>query len=95
MEFQYQVGAEVKVVRLERDGEIARITIDDRVYEVSMIHSRAGELTFKVDGVTQHTAFVAHDGSTHYVAIDGEVFELKKPDLHVARGASIIMGKTI
>lgn len=84
MEYQFQVGADMKVVRLERQGDKVRITIADRVYEVIVIHSQAGELTFDVDGI-MHTAFVAHDGSTHYVAIEGDVFELKKPDLRRAQ----------
>ena len=84
MELQYQLSDATHVVRLERDGEVARITLADRVYEVSVVHSRAGELTFKVDGVT-HTAFIAHDGSTHFIAIDGDVFELKKPDARRTR----------
>jgi 3-methylcrotonyl-CoA carboxylase alpha subunit len=80
----YQLGDEVKAVRLERHGDKVQISVGDRVYEVSVIHSRAGELTFSVDGVT-HTAFVAQDGPTRYVAIEGDVFELKKPDLRRAR----------
>jgi 3-methylcrotonyl-CoA carboxylase alpha subunit len=84
MELQYQLGDEVKVLRLERDGEIARVTIADRIYEVSVLHSRAGELTFTVDGTT-HTAFAANDGTTHFIAVDGDVFGLKKPDARRAR----------
>jgi 3-methylcrotonyl-CoA carboxylase alpha subunit len=80
----YQLGDEIQVVQLGRDGEVVRIAIADRVYEVSMIHSRAGELSFKVDGVT-HTAFVASESSTQFVAVDGEVFELKKADPRRAR----------
>jgi biotin carboxyl carrier protein len=79
MEFQYQLNAEAQTVRLERDAEITRITIADRVYEVSVLHSRAGELTYTVD-TTTHTAFAANDGTTHFIAVDGDVFELKKPD---------------
>jgi 3-methylcrotonyl-CoA carboxylase alpha subunit len=84
MDFQYQIDAEVTTVQIERDGEVRRVTIGDRAYEVQVLHSRAGEVTFKVDGVT-HTAFSAHAGSTHFVAIDGEVFALKKPDPRRAR----------
>jgi 3-methylcrotonyl-CoA carboxylase alpha subunit len=80
----YQLGDEVKTVQLARHGDKAQVSVGDRVYDVDVIHSRAGELTFSVDGVT-HTALVAHDGSTHYVAIDGDVVELKKPDLRRAR----------
>jgi biotin carboxyl carrier protein len=80
----YQLGDEVKTVHLERHGDKVQISAGDRFYEVSVIHSRSGELTFSVDGVT-HSAFVAQDGSTRYVAIEGDVFELKKPDLRRAR----------
>jgi biotin carboxyl carrier protein len=80
----YQIGDEAVTVRLERDGEVVRVAITDRVYEASVIHSRAGEVTFRVDGIT-HTAFVTDDGSTRYVAIAGDVFELKKPDARRAR----------
>lgn len=84
MEFQYQVGDELKAVRIEHDGEAARITIADRVYEVNVLHARAGELNFKIDGIA-HTAFIASESSTHYVAVDGEVFELRRPDPRRAR----------
>ena len=80
----YQRGDEVIGVRLERDGEVVRIATPDHIYEVRMIHSRAGELTFTVDGI-KHTAFVVDDRATCYVAIDGNVFELKKPDLRRTR----------
>ena len=84
MDLQYQFGDEVQVVRLERDGELMRVTIADRVYQVKILHSRAGEMTFTVDGIT-HTAFAASNGTAHYVAVDGDVFELKKPDARRAR----------
>ena len=84
MELRYQFGDEVQVVQLERNGEVVRVTIADRVYEVGLLHSCAGELTFRVDGIT-HTAFSAHDGSTHFVAIDGDVFELKLPSARRVR----------
>jgi biotin carboxyl carrier protein len=84
MEFQYQLNNAVNVVRLERDGEVVRIAIADRVYEVSVLHTRAGEMAFKVNGVT-HTAYMASQSSTRYIAVDGDVFELKKPEARRAR----------
>ncbi len=84
MDFHYQVGDEIKIVEFARDGEGMHITIADHVYEVSVIHSRPGEVTFTVDGTT-HTAFLASAGSTQYVAIGGEVIELRKPDPRQAR----------
>ena len=80
----YQLGAEVKVVRLERAGEVMRITIADRVYEVSVIQMRANEVTFKVNGVT-HTVFLATADAMHYLAVDGDVFELKRPETQRTR----------
>ncbi len=79
MDLHYQLGDEIMIVEFARDGEGMHITIADRVYQVSIIHSQPGEVTFTVDGTT-HTAFLASAGSTQYVAIDGEVFELRKPD---------------
>ena len=84
MDYQFQVGDEVKIVRSERSGEAVWVTIADRVYEVTVMHARANEVTFAIDGMI-HTAFIAQDGSTQYVAIDGAVFELKQPDLRRAR----------
>ena len=82
--FSYQFGDEVKVVRLERTGENMQIAIAEHIYEVSLIHSSTGELTFKVDGVT-HTVFIATEDSTHFLAIDGDVFELVQPITQRAR----------
>ena len=84
MEFQYQMGNDIKAVHIERAGGVVRITIADHVYEVSVIHSRAGELVLKVGEATR-TIFIASEGSTRYVAVDGDVFELKKPDARRAR----------
>jgi 3-methylcrotonyl-CoA carboxylase alpha subunit len=83
MEFRYQVGDDITAVQVEREGEVARITIADRVYEVSVIHSRANELRLMVNGA-RRTAYLAREGSTRYVAVDGDVFELKKPDVRRA-----------
>ncbi len=79
MEFQYQVGEEVKRVRVERDGGFYRVVIDERVYAVQVSRSRSDEVTFVVDSA-QHTAYVAENGSTRYVSVGGDVFELKQPD---------------
>lgn len=79
MEFRYQVGNEIKSVRVERASGEYRITIDDRVYRVSAGRSAPGEMVLFVNG-TQHTAHIASNGSTHYVAIDGHILELTQPD---------------
>ncbi len=84
MEFQYQVNDAIHVVQLERDDEVRRVTIAGRIYEVHVIHSRAGEMIFAVDSVA-HMAFVVADGTTCFVSVDGEVFELKKPEARRSR----------
>lgn len=84
MDFQYQVGEAVKVVRLERAGELVRATIDGRVVEVRVLRHVAGEVHFSIEG-ERHIAYFATQGSTHFVAIDGDVFELKRPDPQRAR----------
>ncbi len=84
MEFRYQTGDEITSAQIERDGGVLRITIADRAYAVSAIHSPANELVLVVNG-TRHTAYIASKGSTHYVAVAGDVFELKKPDARRVR----------
>ena len=85
MEFEYEVGAETKRVRVERDAGSYRVAIDDRVYDVQVSHRRSGEVTFVVDG-QQHVAYVAANGSTRYVAIDGDILEISVLDPRHLRG---------
>ena len=84
VEFQYEVGTEVKRVRIERDAGIYRVVVDDRMYNVQVSHRRSDEVTFVVEG-QQHVAYVAADGSTRYVAIDGDVLEVSVPDVRRLR----------
>lgn len=79
MEFRYQVGDEIKSVRVERAGDEYRVTVEDRVYQVSIDSRASGELTLLVNGA-RHSAFVARNDSTHFVAIDGQVLELVVPE---------------
>ena len=79
MELHYQLGAEVKVVRVDRAGETARVVIADHAYDAQVDHVRSDEVTFTVNG-QRHTAYIASDGSTRYVSVAGEVFELKRSD---------------
>ncbi len=84
MDFQYQVGTEVVTVKCEPNGELYRITIADRTYDVQLDHARSPEVAFTVDG-RRHVAQVVDDGTTRYVAINGHVLELKQPDPRRAR----------
>jgi len=90
----YQFDGEIKIVKAERDGAIVRITIADRLHEASVLYSRAGELTFTVDGTT-HTVYIASDGSTRYVAVDGNVFELREAAARRTRGTQHQSGNNL
>jgi biotin carboxyl carrier protein len=79
MELQYQIGSEVVAIKCELSKGTYQITIGDRAYEVVLNHARSPEVGFTVDGA-RYVAQVVNDGETRYVAIDGHVIELKKPD---------------
>lgn len=82
--FSYQLGDEVKVMRLERAGDVVQVVIADRTYDVQINHVRSDEITFTLAG-RRHTAHMASDGTTRYIAIDGDGHELRKPDPRRAR----------
>jgi biotin carboxyl carrier protein len=84
MDFQYQIDGENVVVGVEHEGAVYRITIGDRTYAVQLDHARSPEVAFTVEG-TRYIAQVVSDSTTHYVAIDGHLLELKKPDPRRAR----------
>ncbi len=79
MEFRYQVGGEVKTVRIEHAGDGYRVTIGDRVYSVKSQPARSSETGLLVND-TRHTSHVTRNGSTRYIAIDGRVVELSVPE---------------
>lgn len=79
MDFQYQVGTETITVKVESAAEGYQITLGDHVYQVRLGQRRDTELAFTVDGV-QHLAYIVADGATHYVAVNGQIVELKQPD---------------
>ncbi len=84
MELQYQIGNEVVAAKCEFSDGVYRITIGDRIYDVQLDHARSPEVAFTVDG-RRHVAQVIDDSVTHWVASDGRVVELKKPDPRRAR----------
>ncbi len=84
MELQYQIGDDIKVVRVEANGETYRVSIDDHVYDVQVSLARSGELILIVDG-QKHIAHVAENGPAYYVLVDGNVVELTKPAARRAR----------
>ncbi len=77
MEFRYQVGDDLQIVRVERSGEYYQVTIAGRVYLVEVDKAQPGELEFSVEG--QHRrAFLADDGARRYVAFDANTHLLTK-----------------
>jgi biotin carboxyl carrier protein len=84
MDFQFQLGAELKTITLDHDGENYRAQIDDRAYRMTLEAVRSDELIFAIDD-RRHTAIIASDGSKYFVAIDGDVIELTKPDAQQTR----------
>jgi biotin carboxyl carrier protein len=84
MEFQYQIGREVVAIKCDLSDGVYHIAIAERTYAVQLDHARSPEVAFTLKG-GRHIAQVVSDGTTHYVAIDGHVLELKKPDPGRAR----------
>lgn len=93
MEFRYQVGDEIKTVQIEREGDglggdsrrqSYRVSIEDRVYAVSVDLSASDVMRLRVND-EQHNVIVAQDGSTRFVAVDGNVITLSVPDSSRAR----------
>jgi biotin carboxyl carrier protein len=84
LEFRYQIGDEIKSVRVERAGDEYQVTVEDRVYQVSIDSRASGEMILLVNG-SRHSSLVARNGSTRFVAIDGRVLELVAPETGRAR----------
>jgi hypothetical protein len=70
-EYTYQIGAEVKTVTVERDGDCFQVTVGEAVYTVRAQRPEHGRLNLQV-GDRRLRAYVAHDGLRRYVAIGGE-----------------------
>ena len=81
MRYEYQVGDEVKIVEVEREGDALRVTVDERVYNVKA-QLREGGVTLDVEG-KRLTAWVAGD----WVGIGSAVIALNKADKRKRRAA--------
>ncbi len=84
MEIQYQIDDTTYTLRVEPDGDELRVSIGDRIYRVQRGSQHDAELRFTVDGERQ-VAYLAADKSLRYVAVDGQVFEIKQPDVRRTR----------
>jgi biotin carboxyl carrier protein len=80
MEYRYQVGDEIKVVRVERSGHDYRITVGEHTCIVHVDRLSSGELRFTRDGQPR-LAYLANDGPRCYVAFDATVYALSQADV--------------
>jgi 3-methylcrotonyl-CoA carboxylase alpha subunit len=87
MEYRYQLGDEVKSVRVERAADEWVVAIDDRTYHVQAAVIRSGELSFVVDG-ERRRVYTAAEDATRYLSIDGAAVELRRPDSKWSRRRS-------
>jgi 3-methylcrotonyl-CoA carboxylase alpha subunit len=79
MEYRYQVGGDVKSVRIERDGDHIKVMIGDKPYAVDVKSIKEGEITFTIDG-KHWQAFTARDGAQTIVAFDATTYTLEKAE---------------
>lgn len=78
MEFEYHIGDEAIMLRVERAGAGYRVMAGDRALTVDALIRREGALTLLVHG-KRYTAEVAADGPRRWVALDGHTYLLTVP----------------
>lgn len=87
MEFRYHklnAADDEKVVRVETEGELYRVTVGERTYTVEVQQPEHGRLNMKIDG-RRVRAYVASDGLRRYVAFNSPCnYVLQQPDLRAA-----------
>lgn len=80
MEYHYHVGNQIKTVRVEREGEAYRVSVDGAApREVRVTREDEHTLRLQFDGQQQRLC-IAHDGQKRFVALGSTVFELKLMD---------------
>ncbi len=83
MEFRYhalQAADDEKVVKVDREGDLYRVTVGDRSYTVEVHRPEHGRLNMKIDG-RRVRAYVASDGLRRYVAFDASCsYVMQQPD---------------
>ncbi len=87
MEFRYHklnAADDEKVVRVETEGELYRVTVGERTYTVEVQQPEHGRLNMKIDG-RRVRAYVASDGLRRYVAFNSPCnYVLQQPDPRAA-----------
>lgn len=74
----YQVGDEIKIVSVERNGDSFDVTVGDVTYTVRAQRPEHGRLNLQV-GDRRLRAYVASDGLQRYVAMAGQTWILERP----------------
>lgn len=77
-EYIYQIGEEIKTVRVQREGDSFEVTVGDTTYKVRAQRPEHGRLNLQV-GDQRLRAYVARDGLRRYVAMAGQTWELERP----------------
>ena len=77
MTYTYSISGKTHTVRLERDGEIVRVTIDQgEPRELRDARVQPGEVEFESAG-KRHRLLVVPQGQTRLVANGSDVYELR------------------
>lgn len=74
----YQVGDEIRIVSVERNGDSFDVTVGDVTYTVRAQRPEHGRLNLQV-GDRRLRAYVASDGLQRYVAMAGQTWMLERP----------------
>jgi len=83
MNYTYQVAGKIYTVRIDKDGDAIRVSIDHgETQEVRGVHTTPGAIEFDVSGVRRRM-HVARSGQKRFVANGSDVYEL-----HVAERGS-------
>jgi biotin carboxyl carrier protein len=84
VDVHYQAGTEIITLHIEPQAGGYRVTIGARIYDVQIDQTRAPEIVLTING-QRLTAYVAGDQTARYVSLNGDVFELKKPEMRRTR----------
>ncbi len=69
MEYRYDFGGRLYVVRVEAAGDGFAVTVGGRTYQVKASQIRPGELDLELDGPRRCLAYVAVEGANRWVAL--------------------------
>ncbi len=77
MLLEYRTGTRLATLEVTCAGEGCRVLLDGAALAVELLGARAGELELRIDG-RRHRAWVARDGTSAHVCLDGRVFSFAR-----------------